>query len=291
MGKHQPQRILVLGTRLGEFTSFWHQEMVPAKGFIHVDLDPNVPGVAYPDVETLAIQGDVDGFIQALLGHLPQHPQHLPVGQFPQPTFPTLIPQSTGRVRPAMLMGAIQRVIVEGSNALIMTEAGNSCAWGSHLLQFTQPGRYRVSTGFGAMGHATTGVVGAAMGHQGKAVAIVGDGAMLMNCEISTAVRYNIPAVWIVLNDARYNMCAQGNGMRGFEEVDTGIPETDFVQFARSMGADGIRVEQEIELEEALTKAMHSTAPFVVDVIIDPTCVAPIGSRVKSLIVQDYTQF
>ena len=38
----------MLGTRLGEPTSFWNPAMVPAEGFIHVDIDPDVPGVAYP---------------------------------------------------------------------------------------------------------------------------------------------------------------------------------------------------------------------------------------------------
>ncbi len=31
--------------------------MVPADGFIHVDIDPDVPGVAYPEASTLARAG------------------------------------------------------------------------------------------------------------------------------------------------------------------------------------------------------------------------------------------
>jgi acetolactate synthase-1/2/3 large subunit len=52
------------------------------------------------------------------------------------------------------------------------------------------------------------------------------------------------------------------------------------------MGADGIRVTSEIDIEAALEKALVSTVPFVVDVEIDPTRPAPIGSRIESLIAQ-----
>ncbi len=113
---------------------------------------------------------------------------------------------------------------------------------------------------------------------------------MLMNSEVSTAVKYQIPAVWIVLNDARYNMCNQGMALLGFKGVDTGIPPADFVMLARSMGADGIRVETESDVQAALEKAMVSTVPFVVDVTINPSQPAPVGTRIQSLISQGATE-
>src|SRR5258705_6472881 len=103
------------------------------------------------------------------------------------------------------------------------------------------------------MGHAAAGVVGAANGSGGKAVAIIGDGAMLMNNEINTAVKFDLPAVWIVLNDARYNMCEQGMATLGLS-ADATFPEVDFAMLARALGADGIRVEREAELGPALLR-------------------------------------
>ena len=44
---------------------------------------------------------------------------------------------------------------------------------------------------------------GAALASGKPAVAIVGDGSMLMNNELHTAVKYGVPAIWIVLNDGR----------------------------------------------------------------------------------------
>ncbi|WP_442945212.1 ScyA-related TPP-binding enzyme [Nostoc sp.] len=289
MQEQRPQRILVLGTRLGEPTSFWSPVMIPSNGFIHVDIDPQVPGVAYPSVETLAVHSEIKAFLRGILKHFPERLNWFPTSSLPRPEVYTNTPRTNGLVRPEVLMDAIQRLIVEGSDASVLAEAGNSFAWATHLLRFKQPGRYRISTGFGSMGHATTGVVGTALGRKGKAVAIVGDGAMLMNNEVSTAVKFEIPSVWIILNDGRYNMCAQGMALQGLSgniPIDTEIPSTDFAAIARAMGADGICVNTESDLEAVLEKALSSTVPFIVDVKIDPTRPAPIGGRIQSLIKQ-----
>ncbi|BAY49947.1 thiamine pyrophosphate binding domain-containing protein (plasmid) [Scytonema sp. HK-05] len=287
MQEQRPLHTLVLGTRLSEFTSFWNPAMIPPGGFVHVDIDPEVPGTAYPSAKTFAIQSDVGMFVKALLKYFPKRTSRSTVASLPtKPERNVINPSADGLVRPELLMNAIQRIIVEGSDALVITEAGNSFAWGNHMLRFNKPGRYRVSTGFGAMGHAVTGVVGAALARNGKAVAIVGDGAMLMNSEISTAVQHQIPAVWIVLNDGCYNMCKQGSMMQGFQGMDTDIPQVDFLKIAQAMGADGIRVATETDIQQALEQALASTGPFIVDVVIDPTRPAPIKSRINNLNLQ-----
>jgi acetolactate synthase-1/2/3 large subunit len=291
MQEYRPLRTLVLGTRLGELTSFWNPTMIPRRGFVHVDIDPEALGTAYPSAEIFAVQSDVGMFVKALLRRFHKYQSCSSIHPLPRPYRIAVNPGTSERVRPEVLMNIIQRVIVEGSNAVVMTEAGNSLAWGNHLLRFTKPGRYRVSNGFGSVGHFVTGVVGAALVRKGKAVAIVGDGAMLMMSEVSTAVRYQIPAVWIVLNDGYYNMCKQGMAYLGFNDADATIPQTDFISIARGMGADGIRVDRESNIQAALEKAMTATDPFVVDVVIDPTQIPPSESRNQSLISQGVTNY
>lgn len=284
MQEQPPLHTLVLGTRLGEPTSFWSSAMVPQGGFIHVDIDPEVPGVAYPHINTLPIQADIKTYLQELLEHLPEAPRSTVT--LPHPERQTIEIDPHCQVRPEVLMAAIQKVIVEGSDAVVMAECGNSFTWSTHFLQFAQSNRYRVSTGVGAMGHAVTGVLGAAQAGQSKAVAIVGDGAMLMNNEISTAVKYKIPAIWIVLNDARYNMCHQGMKILGLKGADATMPVTDFVMIARGMGAEAIAVVKESDIEAALEQAITSDRPFLIDVAIDPDRPAPSGARNKSLAAQ-----
>ena len=288
MEEQPPLRTLVLGTRLGEPTSFWSKAMVPPFGFVHVDIDPEVPGVAYSDAETFPIQSDIKAYMQELLQQWPDIPPCSRDICLPHPEQTAIAPLADVDypVRPEVLMAAIQKIIVEGSDAVVMAECGNSFTWSTHFLRFAQTNRYRVSTGVGAMGHTATGVLGAAQARNGKAVAIVGDGAMLMNNEISTAVKYNIPAVWIVLNDARYNMCHQGMKMLGLKGADADMPETNFAMIARGMGAEAVGVVRESDLEAALEQAIAANVPFLVDVVIDADQPAPSGGRNKSLAAQ-----
>lgn len=286
--RYAPSRILVLGSRLGEFTSFWHDDLIPSKGFIHVDIDATVPGVAYPSVSTLGIQADIREFVDELIKHMPFESAEKYELQITSLQNDMRVAPLDGSVRHAVLMKAIQKIVVEKHNALVITEAGNSFAWGSRGLHFKEP-RYRVSSGFGSMGHATTGVLGLALANQGKAVAIVGDGAMLMNNEMSTAVKYKIPALWIILNDAGYRMVDHGMRGYGYNDADCDIPRADFVMISRGMGGDGIAVRTEDELEAALEMAMNSTTPFILDISTDPTCPPPFGGRMRTLVSPEQT--
>ena len=268
----------------GVVTSIVH---IPAGGFIHVDTDPMVPGVAYPEADTYPVQAEVGEFLRTLLEVWPQRePAPTPSLPRPHPAFPSNGSGDKGRrVRPDALMAAVQRHVVDGSDAVVLAESGNAFTWATHYLRFATPGRYRVSTNLGSMGHAATGVIGAALGANGTAVAIIGDGAMLMNSsEVNTAVKRGVPAVWIVLNDARYNMCHQGMAALKMDGMtDAFFPAVDFAQLARSMGAVGLRVEAEGDLEQALSRAMAVQGPVVIDVLIDAEVLAPTQGRNEGL--------
>ena len=282
LNAYPPEHVLVLGTRMGEPSSFWQPELVPRRSFIHVDLDPTVHGVAYPLARTLAITSDVGPFVEGVLKYL-RAPPRTPN----RPTHQTaVLPAGEGPVRARFLMEAIQAEVVRRTPAVVLTESGNAFAWGNNLLKFEEPNRYRVSVGFGSMGQATTGVVGCALARRGKAVAVVGDGAMLMNNEISTAVQYGADAVWVVLNDAQYGMVEHGMRMQGFRPVETQLPQTDFVAVARAMGAQGMVVRGEAALAPALRKAMEARGPYVLDVHVDKTEPGPWMRRIQNLILQ-----
>ena len=281
----RPARALVLGSRLGEMVSFWSPDLVPRDGLVHVDLDPNAFGAAYPGVPTIGVQAEIEAFVEALIAAWPPRSGSSAPVAFPARPLAELEARPRGPVRPSFLMQGVQREIVEQSAVSVIVEAGNALALGNHYLRFPGPGRYRASTCFASMGHASAGVLGAALGHE-KAVAIVGDGALLMLNEINTAVSYGLRAVWIVLNDARYGMIAQGMRSIGWEPFATDFPRTDFVAIARAMGADGVRVDGEGELEAALRAGLAAPGPFVVDVIIDPSEVVPSGRRNQSLEAQ-----
>jgi acetolactate synthase-1/2/3 large subunit len=286
MTQTPPRRILVLGTRLGEPTSFWNPVLAPAEGFIHVDIDPDVPGVAYPEAFTLPVRCDIKMFVTALLDKLPAI-ENIPgrSGNVPRPVRVHVEPSAAGKIRPQVLMQSIQTVAIDRHDCLVLAESGNSFTWATHYLRFTKAGRYRVSTGVGSMGHVAAGVVGAALAGKRTAVAIIGDGALLMNNEINTAVKLGVPAVWIVLNDSRYNMCEQGMAVLGLS-ADARMPPVDFGMLGRALGAGSEIVESEVNLEGALETAIGAQRPFVLDVRIDPACAAPSMARNRGLRAQ-----
>lgn len=288
LAAERPAHILVLGTRMGESTSFWDPALTPSQGFIHVDVDPTAFGVAYPAIATEAIVCEVGAYARALVDELGARPSVTIVDD--APPSPTLAVRDSGGVRPQQLLAGVQRVIVDGSDAWLMAESGNAFCWSTHLLRYREPGRYRVSTQFGSMGHATTGVVGAALARSGKAFALVGDGAMMMLNELHSAVQYRADAVWVILNDACYLMCAQGMRVMGWEPFHCELPRVDFVALARAIGADGERIEREADIDAALARALAARGPWVLDVTIDPREAPPSGRRNKSLMQQGGVQ-
>ncbi len=289
IAKHPPQLLLVLGSRLGEFTSFWDRELIPPAGIVHVDIRAEVPGTAMPEVSTHAVHAEIGEFLRSVLEYLPDRRPTTPATHAPElramrsDTAPL---RHGGPVRPQTLMEAIQRVVVDATDAPLLVDVGNAFAWATNLLRFRSAGRFRVSMGWGSMGQATAGVVGVALTTGRKAFSLVGDGALLMQNEISTAVRYRARAVWIVLNDSQYGMIEQGMCGLRMVPTETGIPIVDFVALARSVGADGVAVRSEPDLDAALRAAHAAEGPFVVDVTIDRSELAPMGRRVRNLIEQ-----
>jgi thiamine pyrophosphate-dependent acetolactate synthase large subunit-like protein len=277
-----PQRVLVLGSRLGEPTSFWDRRFIAPEGFVHLDVDPDVPGVAFNTAPTLAVVGDIGATLRAVLTELRPSATVGAMPELPHPRIDRVRPRSDGLVRPEALMDALQDWVVDHSDATVLSEAGNSFLWTTHRWRFSATHRYRASTGFGSMGHAAAGVVGAALATGRRAVAVVGDGALLMTNEINSAVKFGARAVWVVLNDGRYGMCAQGMDTLGLS-ADAEIPQVDFAAFARAQGACATRVDHEVQLDAAFAEAMVADGPFVVDVRIDPRCKAPASLRNAAL--------
>ena len=287
------ERLLVLGTRLGEVSSAYDRALIPAGGLVHVDLDPSVPGVAFPESDTLAVVAEIGALLRGLERKaLVCERRVVPLRPIASTTQSessasasvSLRPRTNGaRVRPQYLMQQVQARVVEGSESAVLAESGNAFAWTTRLLRFAEPGRYRQSGLFCPMGHVSAGALGLAAATGKRAVAIVGDGAFVMQNEISSVAHTGLPVTWVVLNDARFGMIEQGLSKLDHGPADVAFPEIDFVALARSMGAWGRRVDSESELADALDEAMQGSGPRVLDVRIDPRERAPFGRRVMAV--------
>ena len=96
---------------------------------------------------------------------------------------------------------------------------------------------------------------------------MAGDGGFMFNSsELSTAVKYGINVVTIVFrNDAFGNVARDlDNPFGGAYETDLHNP--DFVKFAESFGAVGMRADDPLELETLIPLALEREAPVIIDV-------------------------
>ncbi len=148
---------------------------------------------------------------------------------------------------------------------------------GGDLLSFARTGlqakTYMDAGAFGCLGVGVPFAVAAALALPGRQVISVnGDGAFGINAmEIDTAVRHGAKAVFIVSNNAAWNIERLDQEMNyGGRVVGTTLRHSDYAGLARALGAHGERVERAEDLRAALTRAL-ANAPALVDVVTSQT--------------------
>src|SRR5581483_9952322 len=67
MERERPAHVLVLGSRLGEYSSIWDPRLVPSGRLIHVDADERAFGAAYPRARTLPVVAAISTFLDEVL--------------------------------------------------------------------------------------------------------------------------------------------------------------------------------------------------------------------------------
>jgi benzoylformate decarboxylase len=136
-----------------------------------------------------------------------------------------------------------------------------------------RPGSFHHSVG-GALGWGLGAAIGAKLARpEAPVVAAVGDGCAMFGIQaLWSAARYEVPALFVVLNNREYRACKQGmehvlegEPGAGFVGMDLAPPEIDFVGLAKSLGVSGRRAGPD-EIAEAVDSALSSGAPALVEV-------------------------
>jgi acetolactate synthase-1/2/3 large subunit len=100
-------------------------------------------------------------------------------------------------------------------------------------------------------------------------VAISGDGGFLFTAnEMATAMRHRIPLTTIVFNDGAFGNVRRIQQERfGNRLIGSDLANPDFVAFAASFGATGVRAKTPDELRQALRRAFaHRDGPTLIEV-------------------------
>jgi acetolactate synthase-1/2/3 large subunit len=176
-----------------------------------------------------------------------------------------------GKIHPRAIFDAIAQVADPDHIAI---------ADGGDLLSFARVGlaspTYMDAGAFGCLGVGVPFAVAAALAFPGRQVISVnGDGAFGINAmEIDTAVRHGARAVFIVSNNAAWNIERYDQEANyGGRVVGTTLRHSDYAAMARALGAHGERVEDPAKLADALRRAL-AHAPALVDVVTSQAAIS-----------------
>ena len=98
-------------------------------------------------------------------------------------------------------------------------------------------------------------------------VCMAGDGGFMFNAvELATAVKYGINVVVVVFRNDSYGNVARDLETEFGGTYETDLHNPDFVKFAESFGAVGMRANDPLELESLIPLALQREAPVVIDV-------------------------
>ncbi|MBT3464441.1 acetolactate synthase large subunit, partial [archaeon] len=92
---------------------------------------------------------------------------------------------------------------------------------------------------------------------------------MMNSQELETAMRLNLNLLVIILNDSGYGMIKWKQKNHGLKEFGLDFSNPDFVKYAQSYGARGIRITKDSNFEKILSDLMNKKGIDIVDVPID----------------------
>ncbi len=264
--------VIACGTRLGDVASqnfTFPSAPQPAQPLIHIYPDARPIGRVFRT--DLGIVGDPAGILAALAKLPAAHAG--PRGEWAAgikrfiDDFVAFKPSSPadgvdfGRVVEAIARHA-------PSDATIITDAGNFSSW-VHRHWRLSPDNLMLGAIAGAMGFAVPAAVAASMlAPKRMAIAVVGDGGMLMTGqELATAMAQGVAPKIFLSDNGIYGTIRTHQEKRYPERVSgTDLTNPDFTQWARSFGAHVVTIDKETDIDQAVAGALAHEGATVVHV-------------------------
>ena len=274
--------VMLIGARLNWLLSHgrgksWGEP--GSKKFIQIDIEPKEMD---SNVEIAApLVGDIGSCVSALLEAMdskwPVPPADWAdaVNAKKEENIAKMAPRLMNNAAPMDFhgaLGALRTVIKERPDAILVNEGANTLDLARGIIDMYQP-RKRLDVGtWGVMGIGMGYAIAAAVQTGKPVLAIEGDSAFgFSGMEVETICRYNLPICIVIFNN---------NGIyRGTDVNPTGGPDvatTVFVKDSRydkmmeAFGGVGVRVTTPDELKRAVSEAMDSGKPTLVNAVIDP---------------------
>lgn len=155
-------------------------------------------------------------------------------------------------------------------DTVFVTDVGQNQMWAAQHLVVDKPRHHLTSGGCGTMGFGLPAALGTAFAVNSPVVHICGDGGFKMTgMELYTACREHKKIISIVINNSCLGMVRQWQHIfYNARYSSTILSEFDFIGFARSCGAEGVRAATCEEFAQALEMAKKTDKPFLIEAFI-----------------------
>ena len=272
--------VLMIGARLNWLLSHGKGKQwgTAPKKFVHIDIEPKEMD---SNVEIAApLVGDIASCVQALLDGMGGDWKAPPaawtdaVKAKRDANVEKMAPRLQNNNVPMDYhgaLGALKKVVADNPEMILVNEGANTLDFARSIIDMFKP-RKRLDVGtWGVMGIGMGQAIGAAVETGHPVLCIEGDSAFgFSGMEIETICRYDLPVCVVVFNN--------GGIYRGTDVNPTGgsdVAPTVFVKDARydtmmeAFGGVGVNATSPDELLQAVTEALKSGKPTLVNAVID----------------------
>ena len=265
--------ILVLGAKLSERTIASSDFDIAKPKIIHVNIDKNC---LKGDINICA---DVSFFLDCLLDKF-ENDDSFSSDDWLDEIYSNYeeqivdgiddIKENFNPLRPPYV---INKVISSFKGAHFLSDAGTHTTWTTLIAKSDSFGKLLFSGGFGPMGYALPGAIGAAFAlkkneDNGKVVVICGDGDIQMVIqELATIREYDLNVDVFIINNSQLGIIRQWEEtVYDFGRYEVDLNNPDFAKLADAYGIDSASVVSKDDLISAINSALNSEGPFLADI-------------------------
>lgn len=177
---------------------------------------------------------------------------------------------ASNRIKPEALCRAVQRVLGSTRDSVLICDGGEFGQWSQACT--SSPTRIINGLGGAIGGVLCYGVAAKLHSPQATVVSLMGDGTAGFHLsEFETAVRYDLPFVAVIGNDARWNAEHQIQ-LRDYGPerlIGCDLSPTRYDLAVAGLGGHGEYVTDPLELDDAINRAIESGLPACINVEID----------------------
>lgn len=172
-------------------------------------------------------------------------------------------------VKPQRLVADLREAVPD--DGIITLDNGIYKIWVARNYPAYEQNTVLLDNALAAMGAGLSAAIAARLVHPGRpVVALCGDGGFMMNSqELETAVRLGVDLTVVIVNDGGYGMVKWKQDALKYSAFGLDFGNPDFVKYAESYGAGGVRVTEAKSFKSVLLSCLDEKGVNVIDCPVD----------------------